>query len=130
MTGCVRGSYDLIVPKFQKFAKERGDRDYFVRGTFTRNNLDFADDVLHFADLGFEKMSVEPVVASPEEPYAIREEDLPQIRGKGLYLFPFYAGLEPGAVRCEAVIRLRFRNRIPGCNAMGRSLPLSSVCGK
>lgn len=74
-----RGSYDLIVPKFQKFAKERGDRDYFVRGTFTRNNLDFADDVLHFADLGFEKMSVEPVVASPEEPYAIREEDLPQI---------------------------------------------------
>ena len=73
------GSYDLIVPKFQKFAESRGDRDYFVRGTFTHENLDFSKDVLHFADLGFKKMSVEPVVAEPSEPYAIREEDLPQI---------------------------------------------------
>ena len=74
-----KGSYDLIVPKFQKFAKSRGEKDYFVRGTFTRNNLDFADDVLHFADLGFEKMSIEPVVAAPEEPYSIRQA------GKGVY---------------------------------------------
>ncbi len=74
-----KGSYDLIVPKFQKFAKSRGTRDYFVRGTFTRGNLDFSEDVLHFADLGFKKVSVEPVVAPPEEPYAIREEDLPVI---------------------------------------------------
>ena len=62
------GSYDLIVPKFQKFAESRGDRDYFVRGTFTHENLDFSKDVLHFADLGFKKMSVEPVVAEPSEP--------------------------------------------------------------
>ena len=73
------GSYDLIVPKFQKFAESRGTKDYFVRGTFTRNNLDFSKDVLHFADLGFKKLSIEPVVADPKEPYSIREEDLPQI---------------------------------------------------
>ena len=69
-----KGSYELIVPKFQKFAKSRGEKDYFVRGTFTRNNLDFGNDVLHYADLGFEKLSMEPVVAAPEEPYSIREE--------------------------------------------------------
>ena len=74
-----KGSYDLIVPKFQKFAQSRGTKDYYVRGTFTRNNLDFSRDVLHFADLGFDKMSIEPVVASPDEPYAICEEDLPPV---------------------------------------------------
>ena len=74
-----KGSYDLIVPKFRKFAEMRGDRDYYVRGTFTRHNLDFSKDVMEFADLGFRSMSIEPVVAAPEEEYAIREEDLPQI---------------------------------------------------
>ena len=73
------GSYDLIVPKFQKFADSRKQMNYYVRGTFTRNNLDFADDVLHYADLGFEQMSMEPVVADPSEDYAIREEDIPAI---------------------------------------------------
>ena len=107
-----KGSYELIVPKFQKFAKERADRDYFVRGTFTRNNLDFSGDVLHFADLGFEKMSIEPVVAPPEEDYAIREEDLPQImeeydklaveyikrqkEGRGFTFFHFMLDLNQG----------------------------------
>ena len=74
-----KGSFDLIVPKFQKFAKLRGDKDHYIRGTFTRHNLDFSKDVLEFADLGFKSMSIEPVVAQPEEEYAIREEDLPQI---------------------------------------------------
>lgn len=69
-------SYDIIVPKFQRFAASRAGKDYYVRGTFTRHNLDFAEDVKHFAGLGFEQMSIEPVVAAPEEPYAIREEDL------------------------------------------------------
>ena len=73
------GSYDLIVPKFQKFAESRNQTNYYVRGTFTRNNLDFSEDVLHFADLGFKQMSIEPVVSDPKEPYAIRKEDLPQI---------------------------------------------------
>ncbi|HIS31858.1 MAG TPA: thioether cross-link-forming SCIFF peptide maturase [Candidatus Limivivens intestinipullorum] len=73
------GSYDLIVPKFQKFADSRNQEKYYVRGTFTRNNLDFSEDVLHLADLGFKQISVEPVVAKPDEPYALREEDLPKI---------------------------------------------------
>ncbi len=74
-----KGSYELIVPKFQKFAESRGDKSYYVRGTFTRENLDFAEDVKHFADLGFKHMSIEPVVGAADEPYAIREEDLPKI---------------------------------------------------
>ena len=73
------GSYDLIVPKFQKFADSRKQEKYYVRGTFTRNNLDFSKDVLHLADLGFKQISVEPVVAQKTDDYAIREEDLPQL---------------------------------------------------
>lgn len=73
------GSYDIIMPKFKKFADSRNQTNYYVRGTFTHNNLDFSRDVLHLADLGFEQISVEPVVAKETESYAIREEDLPQI---------------------------------------------------
>ncbi len=73
------GSYDLIVPKFQKFVESRHQDKYYVRGTFTHYNLDFSEDVLHLADLGFKQISVEPVVAEPKEPYAIREEDLPKL---------------------------------------------------
>ena len=73
------GSYDKIVPKFQKFVASRDNSRYYVRGTFTHYNLDFAEDVLHFADLGFTELSMEPVVAPPEADYAIREEDLPKI---------------------------------------------------
>ena len=74
-----KGSYDLIVPKFQKLSESRKQTNYYVRGTFTRNNLDFSEDVLHLADLGFQQISVEPVVAAPDEPYAIRMEDVPAI---------------------------------------------------
>ncbi len=74
-----QGSYDSIVPKFQKLAESRNQTDYYVRGTFTRNNLDFGEDVLHLADLGFKQISVEPVVADPAEDYAIKKEDLPVI---------------------------------------------------
>jgi len=74
-----QGSYDKIVPKFQKFADSRNQNNYYVRGTFTRNNLDFSEDVLHMADLGFKQISVEPVVAQPEDSYALREEDLPKL---------------------------------------------------
>ena len=72
-------SYDLIVPKFKKFADSRNQDKYYVRGTFTRNNLDFSKDVLHLADLGFKQISVEPVVAQETDDYALREEDLPQL---------------------------------------------------
>ncbi len=75
-----QGSYDMIVPKFQKVADSREQMNYYVRGTFTRNNLDFAEDVLHLADLGFKQISVEPVVAEPSDDYAIREEDIPRLK--------------------------------------------------
>lgn len=74
-----QGSYDLIVPKFQKVAESRHQTNYYVRGTFTHNNLDFAADVCHLADLGFKQISVEPVVAAPTDDYALRDEDIPQI---------------------------------------------------
>ncbi|HIW47848.1 MAG TPA: thioether cross-link-forming SCIFF peptide maturase [Firmicutes bacterium] len=74
-----QGSYDVIVPKFQKLAESRNQTNYYIRGTFTRNNLDFMQDVLHMADLGFKQISVEPVVGPETDSYAIREEDLPRI---------------------------------------------------
>lgn len=72
-----RGSYDIILPKFQEFVKARGDRSYYVRGTFTHNNVEFTKDIFHMADLGFKELSMEPVVCAPNEPYALTEEDLP-----------------------------------------------------
>lgn len=71
------GSYDLIVPKFQKFVQARGDKSYYIRGTFTHENTDFTEDILHMADLGFRELSMEPVVCAPSDPYALTEEDLP-----------------------------------------------------
>ena len=73
------GSYDRIVPKYQHFVEMRGDGDYYVRGTFTRNNLDFAEDVLHMASLGFDQISVEPVVSDPNLPFSIDETDLERV---------------------------------------------------
>ena len=75
-----QGSYDLIVPKFQKVAESRNQTNYYVRGTFTHHNLDFSEDVIHLADLGFQQISVEPVVAQPTDDYAITEEDLPKLK--------------------------------------------------
>ncbi len=74
-----KGSYDVIVPKFKNFVEKRGDKSYYVRGTFTRNNTDFSNDFKEMADLGFKEISIEPVVAAPSEDYSIREEDLPKI---------------------------------------------------
>lgn len=73
------GSYELIVPKFQKLAESRNQDRYYVRGTFTHHNLDFSKDVLHLADLGFRQISVEPVVAQPEDDYALQEADVPKL---------------------------------------------------
>lgn len=119
-----QGSYDTIVPKFKKVAESRGQMNYYVRGTFTHNNLDFAEDVKHLADLGFQQISVEPVVAAPEESYALREEDLPRLleeydrlalellerrkAGKGVNFFHFMIDLEGGP--CVA-------KRLSGCGS-------------
>lgn len=74
-----RGSYDVIVPKFQDFVKKRGDKSYYMRGTYTHNNVDFTNDIFHMADLGFSELSMEPVVCSPDDPYALTQEDLPEL---------------------------------------------------
>ena len=77
-----KGSYDLIVPRYKKLVAGRtnpGRTDYYVRGTFTKFNLDFVEDVLHIAELGFDQLSVEPVSAPADKPYAITEEELPKI---------------------------------------------------
>ena len=71
-----KGSYDNIVPRFQKLVEKRGGKDYYVRGTFTHNNVDFVNDILHMADLGFTELSMEPVVCPPGDPYALTAEDL------------------------------------------------------
>lgn len=117
-----KGSYDLIVPKFKEMVKRRGDKEYYIRGTYTHYNTDFTEDILHMADLGFTKLAMEPVVASPDAPYALKEEDLPVLfdqyeklaaemirrekNGKGFTFFHYMIDLEGGP--CIA-------KRIAGC---------------
>lgn len=71
------GSWERIVPKFQKFVKARGNREYYMRGTFTHANPDFTKDINVMLDLGFNKLSMEPVVCAPEDASALTQEDLP-----------------------------------------------------
>ena len=70
------GSYDRIVPKFQKLVKARGNTRYYMRGTFTHANPDFTKDLFHMADLGFTELSMEPVVCAPDDPAALTPEDI------------------------------------------------------
>ena len=81
-----KGSYDAIMPKFKAFAESRDQENYYVRGTFTHNNLDFAEDVLHMADQGFKQISVEPVVAPSDMSYALQEEDIETLKDQYEYL--------------------------------------------
>ena len=74
------GSYDTIVPKFQEFVKKRGDKNYYMRGTYTHYNTDFTNDIFHMADLGFTELSMEPVVSKPGDPSALTAEDLPILK--------------------------------------------------
>ncbi len=120
-----KGSYDITLPRFKKLVEKRAkDKYYYIRGTFTRDNLDFSKDVMHFADLGFKLTSVEPVVGDESNPYALREEDLPkifeeyekfaveyadrQLQGNGFKFFHFMIDLNQG----PCVIK-----RITGCGA-------------
>ncbi len=88
------GSFDRIVPKFQKFAEARGDREYYVRGTYTHYNTDFTNDIFYLRDLGFDRLSMEPVVCAPGDPCALTAEDLP-------VLFRQYEILAEEMLRCE-----------------------------
>lgn len=71
------GSYERIVPNFQRFVAARGDKSYYMRGTYTHYNPDFTNDLFHMADLGFTELSMEPVVCAPGDPCALTEEDFP-----------------------------------------------------
>ena len=73
------GSYDRIIPKFKKLVESRGGKGYYMRGTFTHNNVDFTNDIFHMADLGFTELSMEPVVCPPDDPCALTDEDLPKL---------------------------------------------------
>lgn len=72
-----KGSFDTVVPKFQNFVSKRGDKEYYMRGTYTANNLDFTKDIKTYLDLGFKRTSLEPVVGNSKSDYALKEEDLP-----------------------------------------------------
>ena len=73
------GSYDRIIPKFKRLVEARGGKNYYMRGTFTHNNVDFTEDIFHMADLGFTELSMEPVVSAPDDPCALTDEDLPKL---------------------------------------------------
>ena len=74
-----RGSYDTIVPKFQRLVEKRGGKNYYMRGTFTHLNPDFLKDIEAMLDLGFTELSMEPVVCADGDPYALTAEDMPVI---------------------------------------------------
>ena len=115
-----KGSYDKIIPMYKKLVDQRGEKEYYVRGTYTKYNLDFSDDVFALLDAGFDQISVEPVIADAEEPYAITEADLPRIfeeyerlmqkildyeaTGKKINFFHFMLDLDQGPC---AIKRLR-----------------------
>jgi uncharacterized protein len=107
-----RGTFDEILPKIKDFVAARGDKSYYIRGTFTANNLDFSDDVIFLADQGFKEISIEPVVAEENKGYALKEEHLPiifaeyeklsdrylqyQKEGKGFRYYHFLMDLDGG----------------------------------
>ncbi len=94
VTSNQKGSYDVIVPKYQKLVSNRKDKDYYVRGTFTKHNLDFTNDVMHMVDLGFDQLSIEPVVSDPKLDYSIKEEDLERV-------FEEYETLSKKIIECK-----------------------------
>jgi len=126
------GTYRDILPKIKDMAQSRNQENYYVRGTFTRENRDFSEDVLHLADEGFRQISVEPVVAARDSGYDIREEDIPIIcreyeklayeyvkrrqEGNGFNFFHFMIDLEQGP--CIA-------KRLTGCGSGHEYLAVS-----
>ena len=137
------GSYDAIVPKFQEFVKKRGDKNYYMRGTYTHYNTDFTNDIFHMADLGFTELSMEPVVSQahrPQRPHrrgpahpegAVRDpgqgDDQARPRGPRLHLLPLHDRPHRRPLHLQAHLRLRLRHRVHGRYPVGRPLPLPPV---
>ncbi len=127
-----RGSYDRAVAGIKRAVAARAGASYYVRGTFTRANLDFAEDVRHLLSLGLDRLSLEPVVALPGEDYSLREEDLPRVEeeyerlatlyleraraGRPFVFFHFAIDLDQGP--CLA-------KRLSGCGAGHRYLAVT-----
>jgi len=119
-----KGSYDIIVENAKKLVNRRGDKEYYIRGTFTSQNLDFTEDVKHMAELGFDRVSIEPVVLGVDSPYALKDSDLERIlseydilaaylwerekSGKHIVFFHFMIDLGNGPC---------LKKRITGCGA-------------
>ena len=95
------GCYDKIISGFKKLVSKRGDKEYYVRGTFTKYNLDFSEDVLHLYNEGFDQISVEPVTGTSEEPYAINENDLPVVFSEYEKLADELAEINKDKFRCN-----------------------------
>ena len=107
-----KGSYETILPRFQSMVEKRGDKDYYIRGTFTNHNLDFSNDIMDFYKQGFKKVSMEPVVTSEDMEFAIRNEHLDYVldeyerlskeyidikkKDKDFYFFHFMIDLDQG----------------------------------
>lgn len=131
-----KGSYDIVSSAISKYIEQQTSDTYFVRGTYTRYNLDFVEDVRHLVEQGFTRLSLEPVVASPEEAYALREEDLPVIfaqyeelaeqllsydrQGKAVQFFHFNIDLDKGPC---------LPKRLTGCGAGHEYLAVSPTGG-
>lgn len=127
-----KGSYDIVIPKFKKLADSRANKEYYIRGTFTHNNVDFTEDILHMANLGFDKLSMEPVVSSPDSPHALTDDDLPKIleqyerlacemlkrkrQGNGFTFYHYMIDLAHGPC---------IYKRISGCGAGGEYLAVT-----
>lgn len=125
---CGKPSYDAILPKAKELglSRQKEGLDYYIRGTFTRRNMDFSNDVLALADEGFEQISIEPVVMDSSSPLALKDSDLPEIfdeydrlvhkiferekSGKWLNFFHFMVDLENGPCLSK---------RMSGCGAGG-----------
>ncbi len=122
MRPCINGagSYDIIMDKYKRLVEKRGHDQYYARGTFTKYNLDFSNDVMHLYEEGFDQLSVEPVVSPSDKDYALTEAELPRIfeeyetlakkiiaikkQGKSINFFHFMLDLDQGPC---AIKRLR-----------------------
>lgn len=127
-----KGTYDIVIKNAKKFRAQRGDKDYYIRGTYTAENLDFCGDVLALADCGFDQISIEPVVLEDSNPLAIKKEHLPQIfsqyeelateyikrRGSGKWFNFFHFMMDLENAPC-------LKKRLSGCGAGGNYLAVA-----
>ena len=140
------GTYDAILPcASRKLAESRNQQNYYVRGTYTHYNTDFASDIIHMADLGFKELSIEPVVAPPEAPYALQESDIPKLlseydttgngnagtktgrQGTRLHFLSLHDRPDRRRLHRQTDLRLRRGNGIRCGDPVRRPVPVPSV---